>query len=112
MGKFVSLLIARNVEQGIDASWHKIINGKNYFRKYGRSLPFFVEGGMNNSNSINTDTIFDLKKEERRGKGRKGVPSSKPRQKRNCSRNSHGCHGKTFLFLLPTTAMLSETDVN
>ncbi len=37
--------------------------------------------------------LFDHHKEERRGSGRKGTPTSKPRQKWNCSRRNHGCHG-------------------
>jgi len=36
---------------------------------------------------------YELRKEGRRGSGRKGVQTSKTRQKRNCSRNNHGCHG-------------------
>ncbi len=32
-------------------------------------------------------------KEERRGRGRKGVITNKPRSKWNCSRRNHGCHG-------------------
>jgi hypothetical protein len=37
--------------------------------------------------------LFDQHKEERRGSGRKGTPTNKARQKRNCSRSNHGCHG-------------------
>lgn len=37
---------------------------------------------------------YDLAKFGRiRGKGRKGTITNAPRQKRNCSRNNHGCHG-------------------
>lgn len=33
-------------------------------------------------------------KEERRGSGRRSnVPTGKSREKRNCSRGNHGCHG-------------------
>ena len=36
---------------------------------------------------------WELAKSGPRGSGRKGVATSKPRQKRNCSARNHGCHG-------------------
>lgn len=39
------------------------------------------------------DDEYHLRKEDRRGSGRKGVQTSKSRQKRNCSKYNHGCHG-------------------
>ncbi len=37
--------------------------------------------------------MYEQYKEERRGSGRRGVQTGKARQRRNCSRNNHGCHG-------------------
>jgi hypothetical protein len=37
--------------------------------------------------------LYDVRKEDRRGSGRKGVWTNKTRQKRNCSARNHGCHG-------------------